>query len=314
MSGLWRNDAGVVAGADIGRALRGLDHGKRGRDPVFQAGKQRQDPLRKEENMNQPGRAFRPVGRTLAAFVLALMVGLVGMPVPNAGAVIDGTPDGDGHPYVGQMVIFSAGAWRRLCSGVLISPTVYLTAAHCTDRADDADIGAGKFAVSFDPVVPVAVSLPNLHFGTVHTNPLFDPLTFMNDAGVIVFDDAVAGIAPADLPTEGLLKDLALRGGLIGEEFTLVGYGQSVAGNNATRGTRRVASVEYQALERSWVTFEPSQCAGDSGGPYLFEGTDLISSIAAFGHKDTCDTPPRAATRLDIPEVRDFLDDFVTLP
>ena len=47
-------------------------------------------------------------------------------------AVTDGELDGEGHPHVG-LLIFDVGgnpAWR--CSGTLLSPTILLTAGHCT--------------------------------------------------------------------------------------------------------------------------------------------------------------------------------------
>ena len=50
-----------------------------------------------------------------------------------AGAITYGTPDGDGHPEVGALLATQAyadGTWAA-CSGTLISPTVFLTAAHC---------------------------------------------------------------------------------------------------------------------------------------------------------------------------------------
>ena len=54
----------------------------------------------------------------------------------QAFAVTDGELDGEGHPAVGLLIFdFAPGApgWR--CSGTLISPTVILTAGHCTDGA-----------------------------------------------------------------------------------------------------------------------------------------------------------------------------------
>ncbi|MEM5775552.1 MAG: trypsin-like serine protease [Anaerolineaceae bacterium] len=77
---------------------------------------------------------------TSLVFVIVLLL-VTSMP---AGAVTDGTPDGDGHPYVGIMVAFDefGNGWR--CSGTLLSPTVFLTAGHCTDGA------VGKVQLWFD--------------------------------------------------------------------------------------------------------------------------------------------------------------------
>src|SRR5690349_17460511 len=52
-----------------------------------------------------------------------------------AAAITNGAPDGNGHPNVGALVAdqaYSDGTWTY-CSGTLISPTVFLTAAHCAD-------------------------------------------------------------------------------------------------------------------------------------------------------------------------------------
>ena len=48
-------------------------------------------------------------------------------------AITYGQPDGNDHPYVGFMIFFDASepGWYS-CSGTLLSPTVFLTAGHCT--------------------------------------------------------------------------------------------------------------------------------------------------------------------------------------
>src|SRR5512141_1867760 len=50
-------------------------------------------------------------------------------------AITHGQVDGNGHPNVGGLVAthaYSDGTWLY-CSGTLISPTVFLTAAHCAE-------------------------------------------------------------------------------------------------------------------------------------------------------------------------------------
>ena len=67
-------------------------------------------------------------------FVLLSVIAILAVAVFPVGAVSDGEPDGNGHPFVGLMVAYDsdgAALWR--CSGTLLSPTVFLTAGHCTE-------------------------------------------------------------------------------------------------------------------------------------------------------------------------------------
>ena len=81
--------------------------------------------------------------RSLAAALLS--VGTLLLVIVSADAITYGVPDGNEHPNVGGLVyphVFSDGTWLY-CSGTLISPTVFLTAAHC-------DIGSSRVTVTFD--------------------------------------------------------------------------------------------------------------------------------------------------------------------
>ena len=60
-----------------------------------------------------------------------------------ASAITSGQPDGEEHPYVGELIFFDAdfidsrfddpGGWFS-CSATMLSATVIVTAGHCTYR------------------------------------------------------------------------------------------------------------------------------------------------------------------------------------
>ena len=80
--------------------------------------------------------------KLVSAFAGVLAAGAI---TGAALAITNGGPDGNGHPEVGALLAqhaFSDATWEE-CSGTLISPTVFLTAAHC-------DEGVSRVAVAFD--------------------------------------------------------------------------------------------------------------------------------------------------------------------
>src|SRR3954471_6790662 len=80
--------------------------------------------------------------RKLVAGIVAVASLIIAAP---AAAITNGQPDGNGHPEVGALLAqqaFSDGTWAE-CTGTLISPTVFLTAAHC-------DEGVSHVNVTFD--------------------------------------------------------------------------------------------------------------------------------------------------------------------
>src|SRR5262245_26244021 len=170
-----------------------------------------------------------------------LLVGGVLIVAQPAGAITGGQRD-EVHTNVG-VVRFTTEAGRFRCSGTLISPTVVLTAGHCTGETGDSP--ATNVYVSFntdlalDPLAPNitpeerAARAANYITGTAHPDPGWDgklSISRQHDQGVVVLDAPAAskwpGITPAPLLPVGALD--GNQGALKNETFTVVGYGVEI--------------------------------------------------------------------------------------
>ena len=235
------------------------------------------------------------------------------------GAITFGVPDNDDHPNVGLLIVAIPQGFFALCSGVLVSPTVFLTAGHCTDAIEDLD---GEAFVSFSASAPFTI-----RHGTAHTHPDFDltlPNTF--DIGVVVLDSSVAGIEPAAIPPEGFLDEFATRRGQHDLFFTHVGYGtQAIVpkpinqlvrfqGVSSLINTRNVFTDGFNLQ----TTANPGRdrsgiCFGDSGGPAFFRDTDVVAAIHSFVRNENC-TGASFSYRIDTDVSLDFLAGFGVFP
>src|SRR4028119_1201715 len=82
----------------------------------------------------------------------------------TAMAITYGQTDGNRHPNVGALVGTFDGQTYPYCSGTLISPTVFLTAAHC-------DPGPSTVYVTFDSTY---TSRSKVYAGTFYADPLYN--------------------------------------------------------------------------------------------------------------------------------------------
>jgi secreted trypsin-like serine protease len=247
-------------------------------------------------------------------FVLAAVLLLaVLLPAAPAGAIINGAADGTAHPNVGGLVSptqYSDGTWLY-CSGTLISPTVFLTAAHCAEDGE-------RVGVTFDPDY---ASGDKVYYGTFQADPLYPgPTSDSHDIAVVVLDRAVKGITPALLPRADSLSGLSST-----QRFTSVGYGayevtDEPGGHRYLYDdVRMVATGTLNAVNKTWlrISMNPSTgnggtCYGDSGGPNFLGTTNVVAATTITG--DMVCRSTNVVYRLDTADARAFLGQYVTLP
>lgn len=273
-------------------------------------------------------------GSWLVAFATLLLVAAActDRPTPLSAPdrpnfIINGTPTGSDFPNVGALLFDFDGNGTitgddALCSGSLIAPTVFLTAAHCVSFFP----AGAQLYVSFSPDLfdkPLKViAAQSFRFDPGFGHDLGD----LHDVAVVILPAAkTRGLTPLALPRAGLLDDLAARGGLKDQIFLNVGYGvdatlRGVPGFTFD-GVRKVSKSPFMALEPFWLWLNMNSnatdlggdCFGDSGSPKFFDGnTSLIVATVTSGD-DVCRATSRDY-RLDTSTARAFLGQFVALP
>lgn len=272
----------------------------------------------------------------IISIVLVMSLILAG----TALAITNGQPDGGEHPYVGLLVFDYDGgpAWR--CSGALIAPNVVLTAGHCTDGAEAARIWFDEevSAVWDDPPGEYPFGGSTSTEGTPYTNPGYGPGDFSNglpgfskrDVGIVVLDEPVDVGGFADLPAPGLVDALANK-----TDIDFVGYGvqyqAQIPGNELPQPppyyrwtgpraryyapTTLVSGKFSFSDENMRLSLNPGggkggTCFGDSGGPDLLGGTNIVLAVNSFVTNINC-SGVGYSSRVDIPEVLEWIATFM---
>ena len=270
---------------------------------------------------------FRRVG-LLAAAVMAAIAFLA---VP-AGAINYGTVDtANRYSYVGLMLALDdegTPLWR--CSGSLISPTLFLTAAHCTEAP------AASVRIWFDvDVQSAAAGYPNSGYEAVGTPFPHENWTDLSvlpkssntyDMGIVVLDEpldpAVTANRYGQVAPVGFLDGIDTARGTQNTYFTTVGYGlQERTPQLINQRIRMYAVSDLINLRNALVddyglmtTNNPGDgrggnCSGDSGGPILWRNTDIIVAVNSFALNNVCHGTDQAY-RVDTEVAHAFLSQY----
>ena len=246
---------------------------------------------------------------------------LLGVARP-AVAILGGQFDGNRHPNVALVLVDG----QPICTGFLYrtapsrtTSNLVATAGHCTSGE------TGRFSVTFDPT-PSANS--TYYAGTAFTDPDYaTPPKFNNslqqfatdDLGVIVLDQAVNGVVPADLPSVGQVDTLNLKT----QKFTVVGYGYEGfhPAKNPLGGDRRMFAVvpatpgQRTQTGDQFLRLDGEQsgtCFGDSGGPTFLGTGNTVVAVTSWGQSYVC-SDHSYEYRIDNPDALALLNNPTTI-
>jgi MYXO-CTERM domain-containing protein len=184
-------------------------------------------------------------------------------------AITNGADD-DADPAV--VALLSNG--EVMCTGVLVTHTVVLTAGHCVQpTAPDAVFFGSKPRASGGTLIQVRAAL---------AHPDFDPDSLANDIGLV----ALASRAPTD-PVP--VRQTPIDSSATNAPLRLVGFGSTGGAGSTFR--KRSGNTKLDSFTDSTIKFHasPSQtCNGDSGGAAFGgpAGNEALVGITSSGDSD----------------------------
>lgn len=253
----------------------------------------------------------------LAATALA---GLVIASASPAAAITGNYVEDFEHPYVGMLTTFDAeGEFMGRCSGSLITPTVFLTAGHCTDDVVTAVVYFQQDAgvnldpeTGLDPITGYPEFCAGDTLGEVCAtsdeayNWGFDEFASFpdtKDLGLVILGQPIALDEYGSIAAVGSLDPLATQQGRQDVVFTASGYGLSYSSPVETVSFRErlMASARLTNLKsHNTAGFniqttgngkgKGGTCSGDSGGPIFYGGytSNTIVGVTSFGLNSYC--------------------------
>jgi hypothetical protein len=252
--------------------------------------------------------------------LIAIVVAMLATTAAPAGAITGNYVEDNEHPFVGLVVFYDAeGEFSHRCSGSLLTPTVFLTAGHCTDGATTArvyfqqDAGANYDpALGYDPrsgyperCAPGTLGATCATSDELYNYGFADFAGFPNtrDVGLVILDQPIAVSEYGALAAPGSLDRLATKRGRQEVTFTASGYGLTKSNPvKVTSYRERLMAQSRLTNLRSALTGgfnlqtngngsgRGGTCSGDSGGPVFYGGytSNTIVGVTSFGLNAYC--------------------------
>jgi hypothetical protein len=252
--------------------------------------------------------------------------------IAPASAVVYGELDGDNHPHVVLLAVDVDGEYAWRCSATLLSPTVVLTAGHCTSllpgdegeevtgmrifTESDVENGNNTFPFAGGPNSVEATEWYN------HTD--FEPaLWWYRDVSVVILQEAYDPGTYGQLPEVDQLDALKTRRGLKDTTFTAVGYGLQWINPVFVEEEKIRMYAEPHLIQINSPGFTGDYslllsnnhstggtCFGDSGGPNFLGDSNVVAGVTSFGLNGNC-AGTGGVFRMDRQNVLDFVAPFL---
>lgn len=266
----------------------------------------------------------------------AVAVSAVAVTVSPAGAVTGNFVPDTTHNYVALVAFYDKDGnflWR--CTGSLLNSTTVLTAGHCTDTAGgavsaivwvsqeggalydpatdtpDPNTGYPYSCINNPPEFPCATSHTLIEYGFTGLHKYG---TDNADVGLLILDSPVDLGSYASLAAAGSVDTLRT-----GTPVTITGYGVSREKPSVTSFRERLMAqafiINTHDKAASGFNIQLSgnpgngrggSCFGDSGGPILYDSTDIVLGVNSFVKNGQC-AGQSFAYRVDQQAVLDWI-------
>ncbi len=268
--------------------------------------------------------------------VILLVLALMFSTVSIASAITDGTLDGDGHPHVVLLLMEVGGKPAFRCSGTLLSPTVLLTAGHCTNHYPGSPYTGMRVFTESDVQAGIGITNNYPYGGGKYSveaeswaaHPLYETAPFyVHDVGVVILEKPGVKLDTyGALPTVNQFDSFETQRGQNDVSFTSVGYGlqesfpDAASWKDVASRTRYVAYPWLIQINGGIVgdfsmllsnnAYSGGTCFGDSGGANFLGDTNIVAGITSFGLNGNC-AGTGGVFRTDRQDVQDFVNSYL---